>query len=77
MAYRVLVGIDYPPDKRANAGDVVNDLPPKSVRWLLAQGIIEDSSGKPTVLPLEDEEVETDPEDAVTDASPAIDEDGN
>jgi hypothetical protein len=76
MAYRVLVGIDYPPDKRADAGDVVNDLPPKSVRWLLAQGIIEDTSGKPTVFPPEEEEVETDPEDAAPDASTVTDEDG-
>lgn len=76
MAYRVLVGIDYPPDKRADAGDVVNDLPPKSVRWLLSQGLIEDASGKPTVLPPEEDEDQPDPVGVVDDAPSAIDEDG-
>jgi hypothetical protein len=42
--YRVLQGIDYPPNKRAEAGDVVDDLPATSVKWLLESGIIEDSS---------------------------------
>lgn len=40
-AYRVLTGIDYPPDKRAEIGDVVSDIPEKSVKWLLDQGLIE------------------------------------
>ena len=44
MGYRVLAGIDYPPNKRAEIGDVVNDLPPASVKWLLEAGLIEDSS---------------------------------
>jgi hypothetical protein len=44
MGYRVLAGIDYPPNKRAEAGAVVNDLPPQSVKWLLEMGLIEDSS---------------------------------
>lgn len=39
--YRALVGLDYPPHKRAEAGDVVDDLPGKSLRWLLEQGHIE------------------------------------
>ena len=38
--YKVLVGIDYPPNKRAEAGDVVSDLPKESISWLLAQEII-------------------------------------
>ena len=38
--YQVLVGIDYPPDKRAEPGDIVNDLPVKSISWLLAGGHI-------------------------------------
>ena len=41
--YRVLQGIDYPPNKRAEAGDVVNDLPASSVKWLLEVGAIEDA----------------------------------
>ena len=43
-SYRALVGIDYPPNKRAEAGEVVTDLPPQSVKWLLDSGLIEDSS---------------------------------
>jgi hypothetical protein len=35
--YRALVGIDYPPNKRAEAGELVSDLPEKSATWLLAQ----------------------------------------
>ena len=42
--YRVLQGIDYPPNKRAEAGQVVSDLPPQSINWLLESGIIEDAS---------------------------------
>lgn len=41
--YRVLQGIDYPPNKRAEAGKVVEDLPATSVKWLLESGIIEDA----------------------------------
>ena len=39
--YRVLVGVDYPPGKRAEAGDVVADLPEQSIKWLKKQGLIE------------------------------------
>lgn len=42
--YRVLQGIDYPPNKRAEVGEVVTDLPPQSVKWLLESGVIEDTS---------------------------------
>jgi hypothetical protein len=42
--YRVLSGIDYPPNKRAEAGQVVSDLPPQSIKWLLESGVIEDTS---------------------------------
>lgn len=41
VPYRVLVGIDYPDDKRAEAGDIVTDIPDYAHRWLLDQGIIE------------------------------------
>jgi hypothetical protein len=42
MKYQVNVGINYPPDKRAEAGDVIDasELPTSSVRWLKEQGII-------------------------------------
>jgi hypothetical protein len=46
--YRVLVGLNYPPnDKRAEPGDVVDDLPPGSVGWLLDAGAIEPVGKKP------------------------------
>lgn len=43
-SYRVLVGLNYPPngkgaERRAEPGDVVDDLPAAAVAWLL-----EDSS---------------------------------
>lgn len=41
MAYRVIVGLDWPPAHRAEPGDIVSELPKKSVPWLLAQGLIE------------------------------------
>lgn len=45
--YRALVGIDYPPNKRAEEGDIVSDLPSTSIAWLLAGGLIEPLDGKP------------------------------
>jgi hypothetical protein len=55
--YRALVGLDYPTkagDKRAEPGDVVSDLPTKSVEWLLDGGYIEPADAKAPA----DEEVE-------------------
>ncbi len=46
MAYKVLIGLDYPPDRRAEPGDVVDDLPTSSVKWLLDSGAIEKVDGK-------------------------------
>lgn len=43
--YRALTGLNYPGkdgEKRVEAGEVVTDLPAKSVRWLLAGGHIEE-----------------------------------
>lgn len=42
--YRVLQGIDYPPNKRAEVGDTVDDLPANSIKWLVDTGAIEDAS---------------------------------
>lgn len=62
--YRVLVGIDYPPDRRAEAGDEVADLPAQSVKWLLELGAIEAMGGakkaptEATEAPTSDEEAE-------------------
>jgi hypothetical protein len=40
--YRVLKGLNYPPDnKRANPGDIVDDLPDYSIAPLLRQDAIE------------------------------------
>lgn len=40
--YKVLKGIDYPPNKRAEIGATISDLPKESISWLLASGIITD-----------------------------------
>jgi hypothetical protein len=61
--YRVLTGIDYPPDNRAEKNTLVSDIPEKSAKWLLEQGLIELSDGKaskeePVVEPV----VEVEPE---------------
>lgn len=40
-AYLVKVGLNYPPDKRAEPGDIVTDLPGESLSWLIEQGYIE------------------------------------
>jgi hypothetical protein len=39
-AYRVLTGMDYA-GKRAEPGEIVTDLPTKSIPWLKEQGHIE------------------------------------
>jgi hypothetical protein len=51
VPYKVLTGLSYPPNKRAEVGDVVNDLPQNSVKWLIKSGRIEEittHSIKPT-----------------------------
>lgn len=48
--YRVLKGIDYPPNKRAEVGAIVEDLPATAIKWLLEDGIIEDANKKATVV---------------------------
>jgi len=42
--YRVLKGLDYPPNKRAEVGAVVEDLPANAIKWLQEDGIIEDAT---------------------------------
>ena len=68
--YRVLVGLDYPPNKRAEAGDEVSDLPSSSITWLLADGLIEavegtSKSSKKTVVAPEPEPIEETVEETV------------
>lgn len=46
--YEVLVGVNYPTkqgEKRAEPGDVVDDLPAGSVQWLVAQGVVSPVKG--------------------------------
>lgn len=58
--YKVLVGIDYPPNKRAEIGDIVDDLDGKAIKWLLEAGCIEAEGKTPTPAP--EPEVEFNPE---------------
>ena len=55
--YRATVGIDYPPNKRVEAGEIATDLPGDSIKWLLEQGLIEstDKKSKPVVVPAVEE----------------------
>jgi len=51
--YKVLTGLDYgKPSKRVEAGELVSDLPPAAVKWLLEQNLIELSSGKSAPAPV-------------------------
>lgn len=52
--YRVLTGLNYPPngkgpERRAEPGDLVDDIPTSSASWLLEQGVIveADKDGEP------------------------------
>ncbi len=59
--YQVVVGVDYPPNKRAEAGDIVDDLPTSAVKWLKEQGLITAVDGKGKVVeeaPVEEATVE-------------------
>ena len=79
--YRVLQGIDYPPNKRVEAGKIVEDLPATAIKWLLDSGIIEDAD-KPAKV-VEEPKVEApkveEPiiEEPVAEASPAEAEEGD
>jgi hypothetical protein len=53
--YLAKVGLDYPPNKRVEAGELVEDLPSKSIKWLREQGLIELVEGS---APTTDEETE-------------------
>jgi hypothetical protein len=39
--YVALTGIDFPPNKRIEAGEVVSDLPKEAVAWLLESKAIQ------------------------------------
>ena len=60
--YRVLTGIDYPPDNRAEKNALVSDIPEKSAKWLLEQGLIELADGKtPKAEPVVEPVIEVEP----------------
>lgn len=44
--YKALVGLDYA-GKRVEPGDVVSDLPSRSVSWLVEQGLVEKVGSDP------------------------------
>ena len=46
MPYKVLTGLSYPPNKRAAVGDVIDDIPPNSISWLVNSGHIEEVTSK-------------------------------
>lgn len=60
--YKVNIGIDYL-GKRAEAGAVVSDLPPKAIKWLRESGAIspvdgdaiEEPKAEETAAPIEEE----------------------
>ena len=58
--YLVKTGLEYPPDRRVEAGEIVEDIPSKSIKWLREQGWIElvDGAGKEVVEVVEVVEVE-------------------
>lgn len=58
-AHKVLRGITYE-GHRAEAGDIVTDIPAKSVPWLTEQGIIESTEGNKQTKPTKREQVSTD-----------------
>ena len=55
--YRLKTGIEYL-GKRAEAGDIVSDLPPKSIKWLRESDAIELVDGEPEAVEPETEVTE-------------------
>ena len=55
--YLVKTGLEFPPNRRVEAGEVIDDVPSKSIKWLREQGLIElvDSSGKSVDAPVVEE----------------------
>lgn len=58
--YLVKTGLEYPPNRRVEAGEIVDDIPSKSIKWLREQGLIElvDGTGKEVEEVVEVVEVE-------------------
>ena len=73
--YRAVVGVDYPPNKRVEAGELVSDLPEKDVKWLLSSGFIEEVDGKgKTITPVVEEVIEEEIIEPVVEESPVVEE---
>ena len=72
--YRAVVGVDYPPNKRIEAGDLVSDLPEKDVKWLLSSGFIEAVDGKGETITPVIEEVEEEIVEPIVEESPVVEE---
>jgi len=67
-SYTVLIPISFSPNRDLVAGEVASDIPTKSVKWLIEQGIIEPVEGKGPKAPVE-EPVE-EPADAIVEEAP-------
>jgi hypothetical protein len=52
--YRVLVGVEYA-TRRAEPGEIVDDIPAKSIKWLREQGLIEAVDAKGAIVETDDE----------------------
>lgn len=50
-SYEVIVGINYGkrPGKRAEPGDIIDDLPERDARWMLRDQIIREVTDGPVV----------------------------
>lgn len=62
-AYRVLVGLDYA-GKRVEEGAIVEDIPTKSVAWLVEQGLVEKADAAKPSKPSTNREPESPEEEA-------------
>lgn len=73
--YRAVVGIDYPPNKRVEAGEIVSDLPGDSIKWLLDQNLIEtlDKKSAPKETPVVEVIAEPTKEEVAEEALSKID----
>lgn len=82
--YLVKQGLEYPPNRVVLAGEIVDDIPSRSVKWLREQGIIEayDANAKAAVdEPVDDEPVIQEPvveepvvEEPVVEETPVVEE---
>ena len=69
--YKVLVGIDYPPNKRAEAGDIIDDLDGKAIKWLVEAGYIEAADAKTAkAAPVVEVELEAEVEESAPEVTP-------